>query len=1140
MGKLAFISLTVLLSTASLLIASDSRSQDLQKIRVSVRFSQARLEEVLNALEHQSGLRFTYPSAMKNRGPVSLNLPESNMQEALQQLASGLHLRFSRTDGLIAVSPSQVQAPQQVTGTLRGRVVDFETSMPLPGATVVLQPGNKGMVTDEKGYYQFAALPAATYQLKATFIGYQDHIQTVKITEKELVTDIKLRASANLNTVVIKGRQGFSRSPVSYTSDKELLSEIRNARGVISGISNEQIVKSADRNAAEIVRRIPGITVVDDKFVVVRGMNSRYNITYLNDNIAPSTEVYNRSFAYDMLPTPVIDKILVFKSPSADMMGDYSGGAVKVFTKNTRPVRHFDVGVQLGFREGTTFKDLNATRHSSTDWLGFDDGLRKTPNLPTYRESGGKYQVSQADMISQFTGDWTYDKQQALPDMQVFLNYFDNVGLGKWRLFNLTSITYTNENRHFIQERQTGNTYTYMLDKFSYNLGSSNTLGTNDQSSQLAKINLLQNFTLRIDTLNRIEWKNFVLNEGRNSVGVQINSQNVHPDKAAFNNYTEKKQNTLQFQQRMLYNGNLGGYHTFRNRLKQELHWNLGYSYSLQNVPDQRVSRFTRNYAPGGLTSAEDADLRWEVDYGVTQNYLFYGMMNRFFVKNTENTYNGSADYSIQVTPKLLLKAGTYHLFRNRTVDRRFFKVNRGGLTGNEASLVFTPGGWDGNGKVDPKLLTFREQDLANIWQAANFREDGSGLKLYDGSTPIDRYVASEQNNSGYVQGEWSGFNDKLTVHAGARFEHHVQQVSGAVTGMGEIFLPVHVNLTQDKLLPSVQLNYRPDNKWVVRSSYGRTVNRPELREIAPFSDFDFVNQERITGNVLTVGSVIDNYDLRAEFYPGSTGNETISAGVFLKEIDKPIERLRFANGNEDYTGSTGITFFNSDKATVYGIEVELRKNLGFLPGDLFRKMSVVLNGAWIESNASRKQWPVIDNPNIVQQPGQNAGLFSGRPLQGQAPYVLNGGLYYENPSSGTKLGVLYNVSGPSIYALADGNADEILALRAKTDGYENHEYVTLATSPDLLELPRHLLDISLTQRIYKSLQVRLNVQNLLDAPVHIVEDQNFNHRYDKERQVPAEQQADRAAGRYYFQGDNTFLKYRTGRYCTLTFTYSF
>ncbi|WP_173003053.1 TonB-dependent receptor [Chitinophaga sp. SYP-B3965] len=1141
MGRLTFMALVITLSAVGLLPAKEGRSQDLAKIRVTLHYEHAFLEEILKGLEKQSGFTFTYPAKLGKLGPISIDVEDKSMLHALTQLSAEGRLRFSRTNRMLAVSEITPPVPvQQVKVTVRGRIVEFETSQPLPGATVMIVELNRGLAADEKGYYRFEGVPGGKYTIKVSFIGYETTTQQITAGEKDVVADIKLQGAKQLNTVVVKSGKRLSRAPVTYTTDKELLTEIKTSRAVVSGISNEQIVKSADRNAAEIVKRIPGVTVVDDKFIVVRGMNQRYNLTYLNDNLAPSTEVYNRAFAYDMLPSPIIDRILVYKSPAAELLGDYAGGAVKVFTKNAKPVRHLDVGVQLGYRDGTTFKDLNGYKAGNTDWLGFDDGSRKLPGIiPSYRESGGKNNLTQAQLLNAFSNNWEYGRLQALPDLQIFVNYFDNWRIGKWRLYDLTSVTYTKESRHIVQQRQTGNTYAYTLDKFGLNVGASNRTGKNDLSTQTAKISLLQNFTLKMNERNRLEFKNFLLNDGRSTTGVNIAQANVNENRnAGLFNYAEYKQNTLQFQQRFLYNGNLSGYHSLVAKRPQELHWNLGYSYSLQDMPDQRISRFRRSFSPGNLNGAEEKDLRWQVDYGTSENQMFYGMMNRFFVSNRENMYNGSADYAITVSPQLQFKAGTYQLYRIRSVDRRFLKVNRGGLINTEVAST-DPGAWDNNGKIDPALLNFREQDLGKIWSPEFFHEDGTGLQLYDVSSPLDQYVASEQNNSGYIQGEWSSLNKKLILNAGLRFEHNVQQVSGAVEAFNT-FLPTHVNLAKNSWLPSVNINYRPDSSLVLRASYGRTVNRPEFREIAPFKDFDFVNQEFISGNVLLKGTDIDNYDIRLELYPGRHQNETVSLGVFYKNLERPIERLRMANSTEGSIPQTVITYFNSDRAKVYGVELELRKSLGFMPGRVFRNMSAVLNGAWIKSEASRSKMPVSDNDQIVTIPGAAAGLFSGRPLQGQSPYVLNAGLYYENPAWGTKLGVMYNVNGPSIYALADANAEEILALRAKEGGYEIDELIKLGASPDLLELSRHLLDFSFTQRLYRSLQVRINVQNLLDEPVRIAEDQNYNHKYNKEVRTAAVPSYENSRGFYYYEGDNIFLQYRTGRYYNVTFTYAF
>ena len=1094
-------------------------SDELQKILlVKVSFKGMPLGKVLHWLNQQAGLEFSL-----NGTTISTRLVKKEVVINNNTAAAG-------------------------PGKISGRIVDFETSQPLPGASIQVQETGKGMVSDEKGYYVLEGVAPGKYTLVITYTGYQANTQPgVKVeNDKTAAYDIKMMANTMLNAVVIGANQRRI-AAVTYTTEKQLLQEIRTSRAVVSGISNEQISRTADRNAAEVVKRISGVTIVDDKFIVVRGMNQRYNLTYLNDNLAPATEMYNRAFAYDMLPSPIIDRILVYKSPTAELLGDYAGGAVKVFTKNARPVRHFDFGFQTGYRPGTTGGMMNSYNGGKLDWLGFDDGTRKMPAVPSFRESGGKNTMTQEDLVNSFTNTWTYDRKQVLPDWQFFVNYFDNWRIGKFRLYNLTSLTYSHENRRYIQERQTGNTYAYRLDKYGFNVGQQNSLIADDQSHSISKLNLLQNLTVKINEHNRLEFNNFFLNDGRDMLVVRTTRANVFPDiwaSAAYNS-RENKQNTFTWQQRFLYNGNLGGFHSFGKKT-QELHWNLGYSFSRQDVPDQRITNFVRtvvkDQSPNGTNyyDADQPNLRWQIDYE-SSPALFFGMMSRLFVRNNENLYNGSFDYSLKPVKNVQVKAGTYQLFRTREVDRRYFKVLPGGLTGNESSFAFGSTGLrDNNGTISPELLKFREQDLSNIWNASNFKQNGSGLWLYDIATPTDRYVATEQNNSGYLQAEWSGWKEKLIINGGVRFEHNIQEIA-ASGEQGGIFYPIHITLAKNNWLPSVSINYHPDSQYVVRTSYGRTVNRPEFREIAPFTDFDFVNRENITGNTKLKGALIDNYDLRIEYYPRRHPNEAISAGVFYKELTTPIERIRndraggLNNEGDNYT--TNITFFNPDKAKVYGFEMELRKSLSFIPGNFFRKLSFVSNLTLIKSEVSYtyKRDTTLPVGSVGELP---MGSFSGRPLQGQAPYVVNAGLYYENPSWGTKLGLIYNVSGPSIYALANASADSVLAVKKKENPSQAENSI-LNIRPALIELSRHLFDISFTQRLYKSLQLRINIQNILDASYQVVEDQNWNYKYDKEVRVKPVQPADQSKGYYYYEGDNNYLKYKPGRYFTVTFTYA-
>jgi hypothetical protein len=318
--------------------------------------------KLIAAIEEQlTTIRFTYDevASAKLAGPVKLAVAQPTIKQILDLFKNTFGINYQDNGDYIILSlpkSPNVQAKGS-PGTIKGRIVEFETSQPLPGASVYIVELQKGMVANKEGYYKFTNIPAGKYTLKVTYVSYTtENVSVEAKTDKEESYDVKLRGSNSLNEVVISWTRK-SHAPVAHTTERQLVAEIKNAQSVVSGISSEQISKSADRNASEVVRKIAGVTVRDDRFIVIRGMNERYNLTYLNGNIAPSTELYSRAFSLDLIPSRIIDRILIYKSPAPDLLADMTGGAVKIFTKDARNVKHFDIEIQTGYRENTTFNN---------------------------------------------------------------------------------------------------------------------------------------------------------------------------------------------------------------------------------------------------------------------------------------------------------------------------------------------------------------------------------------------------------------------------------------------------------------------------------------------------------------------------------------------------------------------------------------------------------------------------------------------------------------------------------------------------------------------------------------------------------------------------------------------------------------
>ncbi len=1103
---------------------------------------------VLQEIEKQTSFRFIYAKNINLEKPlVSLSFKEVDINTVLRELQNQTGLSF-----LVNGSTISVKRENNAThGKISGTIVELENLQPMVGATIIVRETGAQSIAGNQGKYELS-LPAGSYTLDVSFLGYDR--QTVKIESqsgRENVYDITLQGISNagkeneIKEVVISGA-GKKRTPVAYSSVKQVLEEVKNSSVVISAISSEQINKSADRNAGEVVKKIAGVSVRDDKFIVIRGMNERYNLTYINDNVAPSTEIYSRAFALDLIPTRIIDRILVYKTPSPELLGDMTGGAVKIFTKNAKAVKSFDIELQQGYREGTTYNDMLTYKGGGTDFLGFDDGTRKLPDVvPKYGDLN-KARISQKDYVRGFNPTLTYGKKTALPMIQITANYYKSFKLWDKPLSMLSSLSYKNEPIHLEFTRaQNIITYPEIFDSnsnmpviYPTSIGS---YSTENQNTENAQISLLQNFTYALSKGHKIEFKNYLLQQGQNAtiLSTGFNNAGIYENNVIDKNGIEptvyKRNIILSYTQRFLYNGNFSGIHDFKNE-KHHLTWNIGYTYNQLSIPDQRQIRMQNlfyNYTLSPIGIAGDFEQNWipqfrniSVEGESTGGIVELGYISRAWTKNAENLYNFSGDYTFSPSEVVKFKAGAFQQFKRRSVYRRTYTINEGDL--NDQGQVITAA-IAGDGRyMDFNKIFYRQQDLDKVWSDDYLRDDGSALKVYDRTSGADSYIATEQNNSFYAAVSFTPFSKKVDLYGGVRVENNIQKIGvgvgteNSVGSGGSLVTPILVNLKSLEWLPSVNFSYRPSESWVLRASAGRTLNRPEFKEITPFREVDYLAGQYVSGNPNLAGSTAMNYDARFEYYPkANESGETISLGGFYKNIKNPIERSVISDLSISNMLSN-ITFLNADNAKVYGLELDIRKNFSFLGGDFFRNLSIAANAAYIHSEATM----VLVAPNIF---GDEHPTVK-RQLQGQSPYIINAGLYYEKPSSGTKLSVIFNQVGERIYAVGIGQPAHFEENGARNPGQRG----------SLIELPRQQLDFSFSQRLMTGLQMKIGVQNILNTAIEMAEDSNFNYKYDKRNSETEAKVNMNGRPALYINGDFISSSYKPGRVYTLSIVYNF
>ncbi|WEK36203.1 MAG: TonB-dependent receptor [Candidatus Pseudobacter hemicellulosilyticus] len=1020
--------------------------------RITLVLSKTNAAEVLEKMDAQTNFTFTFSRAAFAKIPVdNIRWTSMPLSRALQVLKSDYGLDYQVQNANISFryqAPAPKPAPvkdtaRKAAGNLSGRVVDFENGDPLPGATVSLDgPVTLMGTTDEQGNYIFPNVPAGMYSLAVSFTGYEVSLtRQVKMTDQQpVLLDVKLqtKTAASFNQVVVTA---ITRRRVANTSDEQLVRELYNAKTVVSGISNEQIARTLDRDAAEVVKRIPGVNISEDNFVIVRGLSKRYNLTFLNDAIAPSTDADTRSFSYDVISSNAIDRIMVYKSPSPDLPGEFSGGLVKIYTKKSQLTKQLELQVSTQYRPYSTFKDVWSYAGSKYDVLGFDDGARKLPSgIPNALVYNHLNPAERAAYGRGFSNNYVVDKRyEAMPDLRANLNYYDAWRIGGRYLKNLTTIAYSNTREQRVTEANS-------LMKFHD--------GETTQGIHAARISAIQSNEISLNDRLSIELRHF-FNTNNQRITIEDHRQMLWYDNMDFRHIN------LYYQQNQLYSGQLAGTLLLGKDKKSDLKANISYSINHKQEPDNRDYTLGRNINDGeGKPLTDDAN-----PWRMINNIISYYTLSRGFNEVKEKNYQGNIDLNYRFNDTWGFKTGAYYSSCNRRFSSRLFALlNDVNLYDPNIAFYGSENPAD-NGSVTGGTNWVYERDLQNHFDHSLFREDGTGYRWYEKTTPNNQYYADNVLTAGYLSTDINLLNNRLNIYGGVRVEHNRFRILGSYeTGLAAYPLVVDQPITS--VLPSVNLSFKLDSSLIFRAGYGKTVNRPEFREAAPMQFISYLDQEIYEGNPDLTTVNIHNLDARIEWYPESSRrNELISAGVFYKHLDKPIERFRSVSSE----GFDQFFYVNTGKAYVYGVEAEIRKSFDFIPGKFFRDLSVVVNGSWFESEVTVPRMPAHKGYTLIERK---------RPMQGQSPYLINASLNYENLRLGTRISATFNRAADYIYAVGANEGEDIDA--------------------DIMLKARNQLDITWRQRINRTISINAGVQNVLNAPFLLYQDWKRNYSYDE------------------------------------------
>jgi TonB-dependent receptor len=901
--------------------------------------------------------------------------------------------------------------------SLSGKITDSKTNEALFGAKVILQGLGKGAVTDGDGNYSLKGLSSGTYILEARNETYNNLILTeIKLKENEnLVLNIPLdKVVLELGPVTVKAK-------VSRESTTEILRLQRNSATVVDGISSETFKKTPDSKASDVLKRISGASVQDNKFVVVRGLSDRYNFALINGAPLPSSESDRKAFSFDIFPSNMLDNLVIIKTATPDLPGEFAGGVIDINT--TEPKENDFQSIQIGssYNLITTFKDFKTYDGSKTDFLGFSSSSRALPSgLPSTEEFNNLSALQKAEYAKSIPNSWGTYNRVALPNLNLQYSIGKTIKLTEERNFGYvfaynyqSNMSFNKLIRREFEESTAGVITKNELKDSAFTQSVLNSAMFN------MKFKLNKNNSLQLKTLYSL------------SSDDKVNIRNGKRDMDVESVFSEKSTN-IWYTQNKLLSSQLLGNHEFKNKIKFK--WIAGISDVKREIPFLRRTVYQQS----------DTALPFAA---VIQNndISTLGAGNMFWSLLNEKIVSAKYDLSIPLeflNTKTELKIGGMHQYRTRSFESR--------------NLGFSKYDPAGNSSFNSQLLLLPEDQIFSNSNLGLMADGQGGFKLEEGTNVDDSYQAFSLLNAAYAMFD-TKITEKFRIVGGARLESYHQNFKYIEFGSN---LQQNIDTTVVDILPSVNLIYSLTNKINFRLSASKTVSRPEFRELAPFSFYNFLNDNLTSGDPTLKRASINNYDARFEFFPGA--GQIFSVSAFYKQFTNPIE-LILRTGT---SGTPELYYDNVGNTKNYGAEFEYRMNLGFLNS---KDSTSFLKDITLYANASI----IRSSVDLSMYAGQAEYTNSARPLQGQSPYIINAGIYYSAPKD-VNFSLSYNIVGQRI-AIA-GSIQE----------------------PSVWENGRNVIDFQISKMFKKKLELKLNVKDLLAQDLIYFQDINKNKKYDK------------------------------------------
>lgn len=783
----------------------------------------------------------------------------------------------------------------QHNGTIRGRVVDGD-KLSLPGATVMIASINRGTVSDNFGFFTLTNLPAGSYDVAVSYIGFLPAQSAVKVEAGSTsAIDFELKAGIELSEVLVTGQlQGQSKA----------LNTQMNKGNITNIISSDQVGRFPDANIGDALKRIPGINVQYDqgeaRFGNIRGTAPQYNSVMINGERIPSAEAEDRTVQLDLVPADMIQAIEVNKAVTPDMDADAIGGAVNLVTRSAPYDRRVSLTLGSGYNI-LAGKPIYNGAFVLADRF-FDNKLGVIASASYHNHDLGS---------DNFEAEWDYLDED-----------------------NKDGSAFAEE----IQIRQ------YYLQRIrqSYSLSLDYKINANHTLFATGIYNHRNDWENRYRTI----YKDIEYDEDSDSwFGVM--------EKETKGGTSDIKNARLEDQRMM--NFAFGGDHQF-GKIKAD--WTASYSKASEERPNERyivyevedlifTPDFSDRGAPGinGVSPASSADLSTDYEFGeLTEEFQLTEDIDKNFKLNftiplLENEYKNSLKIGVRYKGKEKMRDNK--LFEYSPVDEDAFNANTLNNLEDFTKDNFLVGDYATGNQISPEYLGELDLNNSSLFEEERIAEAEAG-----------DFNATESIVGGYIMLN-QNLGAKLSVIAGVRIENTAQEYQGNQydADEDENTLTEKVSDTYINVLPGLHLKYDFNKTTILRAAWTNTLARPNYFSLVPYREINREDNEIAIGNPDLTPTTSMNLDLMFEKYFRTIG--IVSAGVFYKDIKDFI----VAETREDYLfeGTTWDTYsqpINGGNGTIFGFEAAAQRQLDFLPG-FWKGFGVYANYTYTTSSVS-------------------------------------------------------------------------------------------------------------------------------------------------------------------------------------------